>query len=118
MSPTRCARSTSSGIASPCSRMGPRSRAWTAARPAGRGGAGLAPHKVREIAELGDRITVFKDGAKVACLDRGAAGSEELVRLMVGRQFAEMFPPKNRQPGAVVLQVKGLTSAAVHHVSL
>ncbi len=74
-------------------------------------------HKMREIAELGDRITVFKDGARVATLARGAADAEELVRLMVGRQFDEMFPPKDRTPGAVLLEVTGVTGPGVRDVS-
>ena len=74
-------------------------------------------HKMREIAELGDRITVFKDGARVATLDRGEADSGELVRLMVGRQLKEMFPPNNRSPGDVILDVAGLTGERVRDVS-
>ncbi|MEM7445325.1 MAG: sugar ABC transporter ATP-binding protein [Pseudomonadota bacterium] len=74
-------------------------------------------HKMREIDELGDRITVFKDGAKVATLSRGQASSEDLVRLMVGRQLDEMFPPKDRAPGEKILSVTGLTGPAISHVS-
>jgi len=75
-------------------------------------------HKMREINELGDRITVFKDGAKVATLDRGEADSEGLVRLMVGRQLTERFPTKNREPQAAVLRVRGLTGPRVQGVDL
>jgi ribose transport system ATP-binding protein len=74
-------------------------------------------HKMREIDELGDRITVFKDGARVATLDRGEADSGELVRLMVGRQLKEMFPPKDRSLGDVILDVAGLTGERVRDVS-
>ncbi|MBN9023768.1 MAG: sugar ABC transporter ATP-binding protein, partial [Rhizobiales bacterium] len=74
-------------------------------------------HKMREIAELGDRITVFKDGARVATLARGEADSGELVRLMVGRQLNEMFPQRDRSFGDVVLAVENLTGAAVRDVS-
>jgi ABC-type sugar transport system ATPase subunit len=74
-------------------------------------------HKMREIEELGDRVTVFKDGAKVACLERGQATGEDLVRLMVGRQLSEMFPAKDRRPGEVVLDVEGIDAQGVHDVS-
>lgn len=74
-------------------------------------------HKMREIAELGDRITVFKDGARVATLDRGEADGGELVRLMVGRQLNEMFPARDRTPGDVILDVAGLTGERVRGVS-
>lgn len=75
-------------------------------------------HKMREIGELGDRITVFKDGARVATLNRGEAGSEDLVRLMVGRQLTEMFPSKDRKAGDVILRVKGLTGPRVRNIDL
>ena len=75
-------------------------------------------HKMREIAELGDRITVFKDGARVATLARGEADAGELVRLMVGRQLNEMFPVKDRAPGATLLEVRNLTGPVVRDVSL
>ncbi len=74
-------------------------------------------HKMREIAELGDRITVFKDGARVATVARGEADSGELVRLMVGRQLNEMFPAKDRSFGEVVLAVENLAGEAVRDVS-
>jgi ABC-type sugar transport system ATPase subunit len=73
-------------------------------------------HKMREISQLGDRITVFKDGVKVRTLNRGEAGSEDLVRLMVGRQLKEMFPTKDRKLQEVVLRVKGLTGPRVQHI--
>jgi len=73
-------------------------------------------HKMREIAELGDRITVFKDGARVATLARGEADAAELVRLMVGRQLDELFPPKDRTPGPPLLEVRGLTGPVVRDV--
>ena len=75
-------------------------------------------HKMREIDELGDRITVFKDGARVATVHRGEAGSEDLVRMMVGRQLTEMFPPKDRRAGDVILRVKGLTGPRVRNIDI
>lgn len=74
-------------------------------------------HKMREISELGDRITVFKDGARVATVGRGEADAESLVRLMVGRELTEMFPPKTRVPGDVLLRVEDLSGPRIHSVS-
>jgi ABC-type sugar transport system ATPase subunit len=74
-------------------------------------------HKMREIAELGDRVTVFKDGARVATVTRGEADSEKLVRLMVGRSLTEMFPPKTRPRGEMVLRVHGLTNPRITDIS-
>jgi len=75
-------------------------------------------HKMREIDELGDRITVFKDGARVATVARGEANSEDLVRLMVGRQINEMFPETTHTPGDVVLKVTNISGPKIKNVSL
>lgn len=74
-------------------------------------------HKMREIDELGDRVTVFKDGFKVATLDRGKANSKELVRLMVGRDLADMFPKKTPNSGEVALSVSNLSGQKIHDIN-
>lgn len=48
-------------------------------------------HKLNEILELSDRITVLRDGALVTCLDRAGATQEKLISLMVGREAAGLF---------------------------
>jgi ABC-type sugar transport system ATPase subunit len=45
-------------------------------------------HRLEEILEIGDRITVLRDGAVVATLDAASTDEDELVRLMVGRDIA------------------------------
>jgi len=75
-------------------------------------------HKMREIEEIGDRVTVFKDGAKVATLTRAEASPRELIRLMVGRDLGDIFPGKDRQPGAEVLRVRGLSGERIQDVDL
>jgi len=75
-------------------------------------------HKMREIEAIGDRVTVFKDGARVATLERSEAGPRELIRLMVGRDLGDVFPPKQRRPGAAALTVENLCGARIHDVSL
>ena len=74
-------------------------------------------HKMREIDLLGDRITVFKDGERVATLNRGEATSEDLVQLMVGRELSNMFPAKSHSPGDIALEVRGLTGPSITDVS-
>jgi len=75
-------------------------------------------HKLREVNALGDRITVFKDGARVATVRRGEVQSEDLVRMMVGRDFSEIFPPKRQNFGEVVLEVKGLSNSVIKDIDL
>jgi len=74
-------------------------------------------HKMREIDLLGDRITVFKDGERVATLARGEATSQDLVQLMVGRELSDMFPAKTHQPGDFALAVRNLTGPSITDVS-
>ncbi|WEK52095.1 MAG: sugar ABC transporter ATP-binding protein [Candidatus Kaistia colombiensis] len=75
-------------------------------------------HKMREIEEIGDRVTVFKDGARVATLSRAEATPRELIRLMVGRDLGDIFPAKDRRPGREVLKVRGLSGARIRDVDV
>jgi ABC-type sugar transport system ATPase subunit len=74
-------------------------------------------HKMHEIDELGDRITVFKDGVKVATLERGAASTKEFVRLMVGRRIEDMFPKRDCVLEDVVLQASNLSGPTIKDIS-
>ncbi|MFI1797556.1 sugar ABC transporter ATP-binding protein [Streptomyces sp. NPDC020379] len=66
-------------------------------------------HHLEEIAALGDRVTVLRDGRSVAEVP-AAAGEDELIRLMVGRDIAEQYPRHRPEaPGAPLLRVRGLT---------
>ena len=51
-------------------------------------------HRLDEIFALCDRVTVMKDGRKVSTLDVRDTTREALVRLMVGREMKEIYPPK------------------------
>jgi ribose transport system ATP-binding protein len=68
-------------------------------------------HRLEEIREIGDRITVIKDGASMASgLPAADTPTKELIRLMTGRTVEYVFPPHpERNPDApVVLEVEGL----------
>jgi ribose transport system ATP-binding protein len=74
-------------------------------------------HRLEEIREIGDRITVLKDGRTVST---GLAVSDtptaELIRLMTGRSIEYVFPPRPETPrdqGAPVLEVRDLSLAGV-----
>ncbi|MEQ4207636.1 sugar ABC transporter ATP-binding protein [Actinopolymorpha sp. B9G3] len=68
-------------------------------------------HRLEEIREIGDRITVLKDGRTVARnLPARTTPTPDLVRLMTGRQVEYVFPPAtSRDFGAELLRVEGLT---------
>jgi ribose transport system ATP-binding protein len=66
-------------------------------------------HRLQEIFEIGDRITVLRDGRNVASLAPSETSVDDLVRLMVGRQVTTTYRERFCDvPGAVVLEVRDL----------
>jgi ABC-type sugar transport system ATPase subunit len=66
-------------------------------------------HRLDEVMEIADRVTVLRGGEQVATLDANAiAGPDELIGLMIGRPISELFPPRNDRIGDVVLRATGL----------
>jgi len=70
-------------------------------------------HRMEEVLELADRITVLRDGRYVGDLSRADATHEKIVAMMVGRELSnQYFPPKHEKPPAEpVLIVKDLRVA-------
>jgi rhamnose transport system ATP-binding protein len=66
-------------------------------------------HKLEEIFEISDRITVLRDGHHIKTAPASKLDAEELVRLMVGRPLNELFTRSQSSPGETVLEVRGLT---------
>lgn len=65
-------------------------------------------HRIAEIFEVADRVTVFKDGKVVGTFPVSEIDRPTLVRLMIGRSFSETFPARGTKPGEEVLRVEGL----------
>ena len=66
-------------------------------------------HRLEEVRRIADRITVLRGGRRVETLEaRALTNTSELISLMVGRPIEELFPPRNRNIGDVVLSVRGL----------
>ncbi len=65
-------------------------------------------HHLDEIAEIGDSVTVLRDGAFVDEVP-ASTPEPELVRLMVGRSIDQLFPRRTTARGEPLLQVEGLT---------
>jgi len=75
-------------------------------------------HRMREIFELADEVTVLKDGRYVATKQVADVTMDELVKLMIGRDLKDVYPKRDREPGAVLLEVKNLRRPKlVHDVS-
>ncbi|QSR24924.1 sugar ABC transporter ATP-binding protein [Nocardioides aromaticivorans] len=78
-------------------------------------------HRLEEIRQIGDRITVLKDGSTVATgLPAATTPTADLIKLMTGRSIEYVFPERSREaaPGEVVLEVSELSLDGVFdHVS-
>jgi L-arabinose transport system ATP-binding protein len=75
-------------------------------------------HRMREVMELADRVAVLRDGHLVAERATREITEGEIVQLMVGRPITELFDRRARNPGPVVLSVRGLTTRRVKDISL
>ena len=68
-------------------------------------------HRMSEIYRLGDRVTVLRDGKRVATLDVAKADDERLLQLMTGRVISQVFPKITYRPGRTLLEISQLTTA-------
>jgi len=77
-------------------------------------------HRLEEIFELADRVTVLRDGESVGTHPVAGLGEAKLIQLMVGREVAQLYPPAEAPPGDVVLELRRLSCRAggVREVSL
>ena len=74
-------------------------------------------HRLEELAQLADRITVVRDGRTVGTQDAGKLDVRLLIRWMVGRELKEHYRRPPCSPGAVALAVHALRGPGVHGVS-
>ncbi|MDF1778514.1 MAG: sugar ABC transporter ATP-binding protein [Rhizobiaceae bacterium] len=51
-------------------------------------------HRMQEIAELADDCTVFRNGQKIATYEAGSRSDNEVIEMMIGREYQHVFPPK------------------------
>lgn len=66
-------------------------------------------HKMEEVFQLADRITVLRDGQFVQTVQKSATNPRELAHLMVGREIATAQLSGDRVLGEVVLEIRGLS---------
>ncbi|HBA83023.1 MAG TPA: xylose ABC transporter ATP-binding protein [Verrucomicrobia bacterium] len=63
-------------------------------------------HRLREVFELADRITILRDGRTVATRNKADLNEDKLISLMVGRDLTNVYPWKKREAGKSILEVK------------
>ena len=71
-------------------------------------------HKMDEILQISDEITVMRDGKHIATEAAEEMTMEKIIKLMVGRELTNMFPEKTNTPGNVLLRVEDLSSKHNH----
>jgi ribose transport system ATP-binding protein len=72
-------------------------------------------HRLNEVFEIADRVTVMKDGQVVGTDWAEQLTPARLIRMMVGRELSEIYPKRNTVFGREALVVRGLTRRGVLH---
>jgi len=70
-------------------------------------------HRLNEVYQITERVTVMKDGRVVADAPTSSLGPDDLVRLMVGRELGDIYGQRQENTGAPALTVRGLTQRGV-----
>jgi methyl-galactoside transport system ATP-binding protein len=68
-------------------------------------------HKMEEILEIADVVTIMRDGAVVGTYPAKELTTDLIIKRMVGRDLTHRFPPRENVPGEVVLRVENFCSA-------
>jgi ribose transport system ATP-binding protein len=66
-------------------------------------------HRLKEVFEITDRVTVLRDGQKIDTVRTADANMSQLISLMVGRELAEFYPKRDLPVGETLMEVKDLT---------
>jgi rhamnose transport system ATP-binding protein len=70
-------------------------------------------HRMEEVFEIADRVTILRDGRWISTTPRADLTPAMAIRSMVGREVRQLFHRERRQPGAVRLAVSGLRREGV-----
>jgi ribose transport system ATP-binding protein len=70
-------------------------------------------HRLKELYEICDQVTVLRDGQVVASMPITEAGQADLVRYMVGREIRNIFPPRSEPGEDVRLQIRNVSRKGV-----
>ena len=66
-------------------------------------------HRLMEVFEITDRVTVLRDGQKIGTVRTDQANMAQLIGLMVGRQLEEFYPKREIPKGEVLMRVQDLS---------
>jgi ribose transport system ATP-binding protein len=72
-------------------------------------------HRLEEVQQIGQRVTVLRDGQLIGTLPVEQADTDTLVNMMVGRHLTEQYPKSQVQPGEVALRAESLSLEGTLH---
>jgi ribose transport system ATP-binding protein len=72
-------------------------------------------HRLEELHEVADRITILRDGLKIITAPFASLDMSEIIKHMVGRELSAMFPEKQAEIGEEILRVENLSREGVLH---
>ncbi len=77
-------------------------------------------HRLEELPVIADRVTVLRDGRTIATREMAEVTTEQLIRLMVGRELSAVFPKRQVERGEVIFELKnfGSRSAGINGIDL
>lgn len=70
-------------------------------------------HRMAEVFELADRISVLRDGEMVGCVERGEVTPDKIISMMVGRALSSGYPRSKKPRGPVALEVRSACKKGV-----
>jgi len=68
-------------------------------------------HKMEEILAISDEVSIMRDGRSVGTYHASELTTDSIIKLMVGRDLTNRFPPLSNVPGDVIMRVENFTSA-------
>lgn len=74
-------------------------------------------HRLEEIFELSDRVTVMRDGQYITTMDITETDRDGLIKLMVGRDLVDEFPDEDIEKGEVLFRVENLNTHLLKNIS-
>lgn len=75
-------------------------------------------HRLEEVFEIGDRITIMRNGQYIATKNKTDISKNELIELMIGKKFQEESKKTEKQPGEEVLRVQNLCGSRFRNINL
>ena len=70
-------------------------------------------HRLQEVAEIGDRVFVMRDGAYVDTVPAKTTARDDLIKMMVGREIGDLFPKQYSEPGEELLRAEHISRPGV-----